>query len=280
VTYTPPIRRRDTARGHYYRDAEGRRVPGVTTILDKGLPKKALINWAANATADGTLNDWDSLALLPPAERLTKMKGIRYAARDAAANRGTEVHRFAEKLLHGETVNVPDEIAGHVRSCAEFLDEFEFDAERIEFSIVSYTHGYAGTGDFIGTIALPDSPRDVPGDWRDFIGQRIRILGDWKTNRSGIFGESAIQMSAYRYADALITGDDEEPMPAVDACAALHLRADGYSLIPVTATTEIHRLFLYIQQVARVDDESRDYVGAPIPPPAASSYRLIREETS
>jgi hypothetical protein len=278
VTFEPPIRRKDTARGHYYADRAGRRVPGVTTILDKGLPKKALIAWAGNATADGAVNAWEELSKLPVAERLKQLKGIRYAVKDKAANRGTEVHRFADKLLHGETVNVPDEIAGHVESCARFLDEFEFKTEHVEFSVASYAHGYAGTGDFIATIRLPDSPRDVPGDWRGFIGERIRILGDWKTNRSGIFGETALQEAAYRYADVLITGDTEQLMPEVDACAALWLRADGYELVPVTATREVHRLFLYIQQVARLDDEARDLIGGPIPPPATSAYRLTRED--
>lgn len=276
--FTAPIRRRNTAKGHYYRDADGRRVPGVTTFLDKGLPKKALINWAANATADYGLDHWDELATMSPAARLTKLKGARYEAKDTAANRGTEVHRYAEKLLHGETVNVPEEIAGHVEACAKFLDEFDFTAEHIEFSVASYKHGYAGTGDFIGSIAIPDSPRDVPGDWWEFIGRRIRILGDWKTNRSGIFGETALQEAAYRYADVLITGDTEQPMPQVDACAALWLRPDGYSLVPVAADEDLFRLFLYVQQVARFDDEHRDYVGAAIPPPATSTYRLTRSQ--
>jgi hypothetical protein len=50
--YTAPIRRVDTAKGHYYRDATGQRVPGVTTIIGDGVPKPALINWAANAAAE------------------------------------------------------------------------------------------------------------------------------------------------------------------------------------------------------------------------------------
>ena len=39
---------------HHYEDANGKRIPGVTTILNDGLPKPALINWAANATAEAT----------------------------------------------------------------------------------------------------------------------------------------------------------------------------------------------------------------------------------
>jgi len=61
--FTPPIRRKETARGHHYVDAENRRVPGVTTILG-ALPKDALINWAANTTADAAVNRWDELGAL------------------------------------------------------------------------------------------------------------------------------------------------------------------------------------------------------------------------
>ena len=57
--FTPPARRIDKmAFGkptHYYQDANGNRIPGVTTILNEGLPKPALINWAANATAEAAV---------------------------------------------------------------------------------------------------------------------------------------------------------------------------------------------------------------------------------
>ena len=54
--FTPPARRIDKmAFGkptHYYEDANGKRIPGVTTILGDGLPKKALgvrVRWACVA---------------------------------------------------------------------------------------------------------------------------------------------------------------------------------------------------------------------------------------
>lgn len=277
MKFTRPIRRKNTARGHYYADAEGRRVPGVTTILGNGVPKPALINWAANTTADWAVNHWDELATKPVAARLKELQGARYAEKDLAANRGTEVHRYAEKLIADEEVQVPDELAGHVEACARFLNEFDFKAEHVEFSIASYRHGYAGTGDWIGTVQLPSSGRDVPAEWLAFAGKRIRLLGDFKTNRSGIFAETALQLAAYRYADVLIATDGEQPMPQVDACAAVHIRGDGYSLIPVTADQQVHRLFLYAQQVARLDSEGRDLVGAAVTPPITSTYRLVRE---
>ena len=276
--FTAPIRRKETARGHHYIDATGTRVPGVTTILGDGLPKAALINWAAGATADAAVNLWDELAALPPAARLKRLNGARYEDKDRAANRGTEVHGMAEHLIAGEQVQAPDDIAGHVEACARFLDEFDFQPEHVEFSIASYRYGYAGTGDFIASILLPSGAK-VPEEWQRFRGQRIRILGDWKTNRSGIFGETALQLAAYRYADVLLPARGPEvPMPAVDACAAIWVRGDGYELKPVTAGPDQHRTFLYAQQIAQWTKHDRDLIGAAVVPPTTSTFRLVRDQ--
>lgn len=263
TAYTAPIRRRDTAKGHHYVDATGARVPGVTTILSDGVPKPALINWAANTTADAAVNRWDELAHLPPAKRLDALRRARYDEKDAAANRGTAVHGFAENLVNGQPVQVPDELAGHVESYARFLDEFTVKALHVEFSIASYRWGYAGTGDLIADITQGGLTR--------------RLLMDVKTNRSGIYGETALQLAAYRYADVLLDGDGEQPMPPVDGCAAIHVRGDGYSLIPVTAEQAQHRLFLHAQQVAGFTKHGSDLVGAAVTPPTTSTYRLTRE---
>ena len=65
--FTPPIRRHETAKGHYYKDATGARVPGVTTIQDKGVPKPALINWAAKVeremVIEAAANLWEDAPL-------------------------------------------------------------------------------------------------------------------------------------------------------------------------------------------------------------------------
>ena len=278
TTFKAPIRRKDTAKGHHYVDATGARVPGVTTITDGGLPKKALINWAGNATADAAINRWDELADLPPAARLKALQSARYEDKDRAAKRGTEVHNFAERLVAGERVQAPEEIAGHVEACARFLDEFDFKAEHVEFSVASYKHGYAGTGDWIATVRLP-ATANVPPDWQKFLGSRIRLLGDWKTNRTGIFGEIALQLAGYRFADVLIKGNTEIPMPAVDACAGVWIRGDGYSLIPVTVGLEQHRQLLYVQQVGLFDKNASDLIGAAVVPPTASTFRLVREQS-
>lgn len=262
--YVAPIRRHDTAKGHHYKDAQGTRVPGVTTIIDQGVPKPALINWAGNATAEAAVDQWDELGALKPAARLKKLQGARYEQKDAAARRGTEVHRAAELLLAGKEVKVPEEIAGHVESYARFLDEFKVEPSLVEFSCISYRWGYAGTADLFATLVLPDH------------GAK-RLLLDLKTTRSGVFGETALQLAAYRYADVwVVDGEEVEPYEA-DYAAAIHVRADGYDLVPVEAGEDIHKAFLYAQRVGQFSSASRDLIGAPIVAPTTSTFRLVRQ---
>lgn len=262
--FVAPIRRHDTAKGHSYKDANGTRVPGVTTIIGDGVPKPALINWAANATAEAAVDGWDDLADLKPAQRLKQLQRARYEQKDAAARRGTEVHRAAEQLLAGRSVKVPEEIAGHVESYARFLDEFKVEAIHVEFSCVSYRWGYAGTADLYANVVLPDH------------GAK-RLLMDLKTSRSGVFGETALQLSAYRYADVWVVDGEEIEPPEADYCAAIHVRADGYDLVPVEAGEDIHKAFLYAMKVGQFVSASRELVGAPIIAPTTSTFRLTRE---
>jgi hypothetical protein len=263
--FTAPIRRKDTAKGHHYVDAEGRRVPGVTTILD-ALPKDALINWAANTTAEAAVNRWDELGAMPPAARLKALQGARYEEKDRAARRGTEVHGYGEALVRGEEVQVPDELAGHVESYARFLDEFKVEPEHIEFSVASARYGYAGTADLLAVVTMPK-------------GAKRRLLLDLKTTRSGIYGSTALQLAAYRFAEARIADDGVQqfPMSEVDGCAAVHVRGDGYDLRPVTADEAQHRTFLYLQQIYEWSKVDRDFVGPAVVPPTTSTYRLVRE---
>jgi hypothetical protein len=264
-SFAAPIRRHDTAKGHSYKDANGVRVPGVTTIIGDGVPKPALINWAANATAEAAVDQWDQLGTLGPAARLKRLQQARYAEKDNAARRGTEVHAAAEQLLAGKSVKVPEEIAGHVESYARFLDEFQVRAIHVEFSCVSYRWGYAGTADLFAHVVLPDKGA-------------CRMLMDLKTSRSGVFGETALQLAGYRYADVWVIDDEEIPPGEADYCAAIHIRGDGYDLVPVEAGPDQHKAFLYAAKVGQFVAASRDLIGPPIIAPTTSTFRLVREQ--
>lgn len=265
--FVAPIRRVDTAKGHYYKDAAGARVPGVTTIIGGGVPKPALINWAGTATAEYAIDHWDELGGLSPAQRLKRLTGARYEAKDRAANRGTEVHKVAERLLRGETVQVPEEIAGHAEAYARFLDEFKVEPVHVEFSCVSYKWGYAGTADLCAWLVLPEHGRTL-------------LLLDLKTSRSGIFGETALQLAAYRHADVWIVDGQEREPDEVTYCAGIHVRGDGYDLIPVEAGEPEFKDFLYAMRTGQFVDRSRDLIGAPVAPATTSTFRLVREASS
>lgn len=268
MTYTPPIRRINTARSHHYQDATGTRIPGVTTIIGDGIPKPALVNWAANATAEYAVDNWNTLGDLSPSARLKELTGARYAVKDAAANRGTQVHAIAERLVAGETVDVPAELVGYAESYARFLDDFSVEPVHVEFSCYSIRHGYAGTGDLIAWLETPE------------LGRHLALC-DVKTNRSGIFAETGLQLAGYRYAETIIDTVDSDvhyPMPEVHACYGIHVTPNTASLVPVTAGPEQHRVLLYAAEVARWSRISRDLVGPPVTPPGESRYRLVRED--
>lgn len=274
------IQRKNTAKGHYYidLDAGGERVPGVTTILSDGLPKPALTNWAATATAAYAVDQWDTLAGLPLSERLKKIEGGRWAARDAAAAKGTAVHAMAERLTLGEKVTVPDGITGYVDACVKLLDEFAVRPRYVEAVVYSETRRHVGTCDLIADFLLPDMPEYDHIPRRD-DGYSVALV-DWKTSKSGIFGDVALQLAAYRHSEYLIAADGQVlPMPEVDFAAGIHLRPDGgYSLVPLTTDESVYRGFLYVKQVAQLVGELRDLVWAPIVPPTASTYVLNRYE--
>jgi len=244
--FTPPARRIDKmAFGkptHYYEDANGKRIPGVTTILNEGLPKPALINWAGNATAEAAVNRWDELTDMGPADRLKILKAASYEDRDAAAKRGTEVHALAEKLMLGREVKVPDELRGHVESYVKFLDEWNPEPVLTEVTVVNYTVGYAGTLDMV----------------MDARGRRV--LADIKTTRSGIYGETALQLAAYRYAEVYLLDGQEHDMVDVDETWAIWVRGDGYAVIPLNTSLDVMLDFRRVAATSRAAKRLSSYV--------------------
>jgi len=244
------FRRRNYGRGHGY-TLDGEKLPGVTTILSDGLAKPALVNWAARTVAGYALDNWDDLAGMKPSERLKVLEGAHYADRDAAGKRGTEVHKLGQKLIHGEKVTVPDELAGHVESYVRFLDDFDVEPVFVEAPVVNYQWKYAGTMD---------------------LGARLRGLGlqalDLKTARSGVFPDNALQLAGYRFCDQYMDEAGEmRDMPKFDGAAVVHVRADGYSLVPVDAGPDVHRYFLYCKQLWQwANERSKSIVGEEILP--------------
>lgn len=269
MKFSPPMKRVETAKGHHYKDAAGHRIPGVTTILGDGVPKPALINWAANATAEAAVDRWDEYGDLSPTERLKALQGARYEKSDKAKKRGTEVHGYAERLVKGEEVTgIPDELRGHVEAYVRFLDQFDVDPILVEASIVNYRYGYAGTLDLIAELT-------------DTTGARRTLLLDVKTNEKGIFGETALQLAAYRYAEFYLDTDGKElPMVEVEGCGAILVNSDGAQLIPCTADETVMKSFRIAAAMRDIVSSSRDLVGAAVQPhnPKSAIATVVYQE--
>lgn len=262
ATTKPPTRIQKSGNGHSY-FLDGDKVPGVTTILGNGIPKPALVGWAARTVAEYVTDRLvmkdelvDAAELLEALRRFNEtsrypekwrvgelnrgtlakvLARVQYADRDAAANRGTEVHRLAEKLARGEEITVPEELTGHVDSYRRFLDDFDPTDAVLERVVINRRWRYMGRLDSIMTIDHPA------------LG---RTLLDVKTSRSGPFEEVALQLAGYRFAETMLEEDGTEvPMEQVDACAVVWVRADGYDVIPFKVDETTFRVFLYAKQV-------------------------------
>jgi len=242
--------RRQHGRGHSY-VLDGHKVPGVTTLINGGFPKRALVDWAARTVAGYAVDTWDELSELSVSERLRRLERAHNAVRDAAGVRGTKVHKLAERLAAGDEVEVPDELVGHVEACVKFLDDWGVEPLFSECPVFSRRHQYGGSPDLVARLA----------------DGRVWLL-DWKTNQRGPYGDQAFQLAAYRHAEVYLDESGRAcPMPPIDECGVVWLRADGYDLYPVEADEYVFRQFLYIAQVARAADECRDYIGDAVTPP-------------
>jgi hypothetical protein len=221
--------------GRYLIDGEF--APSVTTALNEGFPKPALVDWAARATAGYAVDHWSELTELPTSERLRTLEKSRWATTRAASVRGTDVHRYAEALSFGEEVDVPEPLRGHVDAYLSFVQDWKPRDVIVEAMVGNRSAWYAGQLDNVADL--------VDGQ---------RWLLDWKTTAKGVFPENVLQLAAYRFAEFYVWNGEERPFPPdavpIDACGIVWLRADGYDLIPVEAGEREFRTFRYAKALA------------------------------
>lgn len=256
------ITRRNHGKGHTYR-LDGTKAPGVTTILRETTNKSALIDWAGRTTAAYAVDNWDELAAMPPSKRLNILDRARFTDRDTAARRGTQVHRLGEKLVAGEEVRVPDELAGHVDSYVDFLNRVDPSPLAVEQVVANHTEFYCGTIDLIADIPIEIIAGDMiypPGRW----------LLDLKTSRSGVFPESALQLCGYLNAETFAAGEEERPMSwlQIDHAGVVHIRADGWDLRPCSAGPDVWEHFRHLCWLYHHSDEESEWIGQSAEPPA------------
>jgi hypothetical protein len=248
-------RRINRGRGHSY-ELDGAKVVGITTALNKGLPKN-LKDAAVKLTGRFAVDHWDELAEVPPTERLERLIAYHRQEWSKASIRGTRIHEYAQRLAAGEELEVPEEYDGHVQSYLAFAEAWQPREVIVERPFFSRRFQYAGTPDLVADLA----------DGR-------RWLLDWKTGEKGLYAEFGIQLAAARFADFYLDENDEEvPVDelAIEAAGCVSVRADGYDLVPMPADAASFRLFLIAKEVAEfldsVKDERDRWIGEVLLPP-------------
>jgi hypothetical protein len=227
-------------------------VPGVTSVVGM-LPKEFLKFWAAKMTAEAAVDNIGAVVnMVANGDRdgaVDYLKRAHMRSVGKSADVGSDVHDLVERMSKGETVaRVHPDLQVYVDHFQDFLDTFQPTYLHLEQTVWSETHGYAGSFDAIAIIH----------------GETIII--DNKTTRSGVHAEVALQMAAYANADFIITADgDQLPLPKLDGAAVLHLRPEGWNLVPVAITDEVFQVFLNLIPVLNWErDLSKSVVGKPL----------------
>jgi hypothetical protein len=236
---------------HQYR-LDGKHVRGVTTLIGKGLPKEALPPWAARTVAEWVADNPEGVEQLREMGRgpmVNALKGMPWEKRDTAAVRGTDVHALAEKVVHGEEVDVPGNLVGHVEGYARFLDRFQVEALHTEMPIANRSAWYAGTFDIILRFGA--------GPWKGRT-----IMGDNKTS-NGIYGDTGLQLAGYARAEFMAPEPETElPLPELDGAGVIHITDAGSTFYPYLHTpADIDAAFRVFRHVAYVAGK-RDYIDA------------------
>lgn len=246
-----------SAKAHRYW-LDGKPIPGVTTLLGKGLPKPALPYWAAKSVAEFVVDEPEQVEQLRSLGRgpaVAALKAIPWQARDEAAVRGTDVHSLAEHLVHGREVDVPDHLMAHVEGYTRWLDAFDVQPVLTERPVANRSLWYAGTFDAVVVIG------------------GVRWLLDWKTSK-GVYGSTALQVAAYEGAEFYIDDDGaEQSMPQVDRLGVVHITDAGTFLRPVKDKEAAWKDWRHVAWVANrvpfIDDQLDEALEAPATEEAA-----------
>lgn len=280
------------------------RLWSVTTIIGC-LDKPALLYWSAEEAAKAAVSVARSLTQRiqedGEAETIKWLRDARFRRPKGIlsnASLGTCAHHACEEyaltgqrpdnqrladIIRQEGGPQFDGIKTETAVLNRMLDRFDGWLQRFTPSyqateVVVYhpTYGYAGQTDGFLTI------------------DGVRLIIDYKTSREGYdakgnpktpYPEAALQLAAYRYAEAAAVWrprrieqfrrryyllseaerDRAVPVPQVDGGAVIHITPDHCELFPVRCDTAVHEAFLYVQEASRwMNGLAKTVIGIPM----------------
>lgn len=236
----------------YVEPTSGIRHPGVTSILNT-IPKPFLKAWAAKMVAQEAVDNFVALEALVKAgagaAAVDMLKRAPERNTQAAADMGSSAHDYFERIVLGEPLgDIPEGVLPFVRHFEDFLKVIEPEYVAVEETVWNDEHRYAGSFDAQAIIG---------GDF---------IWLDNKTTRSGVHAEVGLQLAAYRNAPDIIKPDGSRvPNTKGDGAMVLHVRPEGWKLVPVRADDEMFEVFIHLRHVFDYTrDMHKSVVGGPI----------------
>jgi len=225
---------------HWYKDPSGNKVPGVTTAAKIANTGDAFVVTAADNVAAWAGDNKDTFADMTPSQVTAAGKAYFREHRWDAAERGRTIHMHADALLRGEELDIPDDDVAIVDTFLRMAEEWHLEPTNLEAMVISPRWRYCGRLDFLG------------------FANGTPALLDWKTGRSGVWPETALQLAAYRHAELIVGADGvESAMPHVELTAAVWLQDDRYELVPLNTEQDVFRSFLYALEAYRFTQRER-----------------------
>jgi hypothetical protein len=240
---------------NYYKDpSNGDKYTSVTTILDRNVAKNHLVYWAGNTVARCALDNLPYLvrATRVLAERLEAYEWLSRAHKRKKEERGEiggAVHSLIESRILG--TDLPPEIADsaemqpYMKHFDAFVHEYKVTFTASEMIVANTEHMYGGTLDYL--LTSPVLAEEFG------IDPALEIAGDTKTGGEldvkGVYPEAALQMAAYGHATfAQTRAGRRVSMPATaDRGIVLHLRPEGFRVIPVQVDDAVFAAFLRLR---------------------------------
>lgn len=250
------FQRVDTEKSHYYLDGD-KRIDAVTQLTGGAIHKPALPQSAANLTARKAVDE--------PGSTYDQLRFHYKEEWRAKADRGTLLHEVVEGIHNGSPFpmeEIAPELHGAVAAYQQFLEDYRPSVIAAEAWLINRLGAYAGTLDLLAAI---------PG-----LGT---CLLDLKTGASGVWPEVALQLAAYRNAQAYCPSPGwEVKMPKVDHCLVVWLTPDdSYQVLPVDAGEAAWLGFKWAAMLTRWvwAAEQHSPIGEPLPPRPALEGALL-----
>lgn len=236
----------------------------VTTILEQGCSKgDALTFWAGNITAQTAMDNLPYLvrSSLYPDQRTEAYDWLRRAhtrKKDERKDVGSAVHKVIEAHVLGQPMPAEllddPELVPFLDHFLRFVEEWQVTFEASEMVVGNEEEGYAGTLDYL--LRSPLIEQALAAYFGCDVPAGSVFCGDTKTGGEldvkGVYPEASLQMAAYRNAKAAWLRDGTKvPMPRTFwSGVVLHLRPEGYRLIPAVADDAVFEAFLTVKRNA------------------------------